>query len=264
MSYGLSFVCLFDVSAQLYIFQNYLTAAQVSAHYAGDYVSDLSLTTLAWLRFDETEGQIAHDSSEYNNWASAVSPHWNPTGGGGKCLVPCGPNAAPEGYSSWSNGQAVGSSALNFNSDPWTVEAWLRRSGTDNGNLGSFWFSAGVNQGLNDGFVHLGIRSSFDPTNPNRPVMGFYADDQHAGADNEWPVSDTQWHHVVVVVAAPVANKHWRSLYTDALLVVSAQSTGKLALPGNTTFAIGGAGSNLGTWKGDIDEVRCTAWPPHA
>lgn len=150
---------------------------------------------------------------------------------------------------------------------------------------------AGINQGLTDGYVHLGVRAVFDPSNPNQhglcsqahcirhalplvasadhspwctcvslysscAVIGFYGgDDLHSGSTNLWSTSDIAWHHCVVTVTAPASGKHTRSLYFDNLMLVTGLSSGQLQLPGNTTFSIGGD-PNIGTWRGDMSGTR--------
>jgi len=197
---------------------------------------------IAYWKLDQTEGNIAHNSTGYNDGTCSGEPIWTPGGGhvGGALEF--------DGIDDYVETDFV----LNPAEGAFSVFAWIK-GGAPGQVIISQSNTTGARGAIIPGSTWLGV----DPIDGKLTGLGS-SDDQSSLEPlvSEFVVADGQWHHVGVVLRES-GSLRFRILYLDgAMVAIDSQSA---ELPSSNGGLHIGAGKNLDAgsfFSGLIDDVR--------
>lgn len=203
--------------------------------------SSYDASLLAYWKFDESSGSIAHDS------AQTFHGNLSPTGA---AFAPGGLSGNALNLSKTANGFASMGNVLALDDKDFSVMAWIKTQAGESNNWAVL--------GRHDAGYANGYTLWINEAPPHYGSLGkawfFDSDQPHQEVTSTTSVNDGKWHQIVGVYERN-RNKH---IYVDGA-PVEATNPSRPILPSSVPFMIGGivfAGTPTGYFTGMIDEVQ--------
>jgi len=212
----------------IHIYDQQLSNSQIREVMKGDQGGAVQPYPLAHWKFDDTEGDIVHDSTDDHDGVLMGNPVWQPTGGAisGALML--------DGASDY----VLTDFVLDPASGPFSVSAWVK---------GDIPGQVVISQANGYDWLSTDPSTGCLATRLRSPVWG------GSGLTSQIkPIIDDQWHHVVLVYNPPDS----RALYVDGDKVAEDFQTDLNNSAGGMHL---GAGHNLQSgrfWSGMIDDIR--------